>query len=114
MPPEQLPKNFDTTFADEVIALNTADAKKAALELVAEEEIFAGTSSRAALWAATQLAGRSEDAGKIIVAIFPGIGERYFGSGNQREIGADVAFEQSGGVGQVNGVYDIGHAVFQT
>ncbi|MER9934214.1 cysteine synthase family protein [Mesorhizobium sp. M0088] len=80
VPAEQLPGNFDTTIADEVIALNTADARRAALDLVADEGIFAGTSSGAALWAATQLAGRPENAGKVIVAVLPDIGERYLAS----------------------------------
>jgi cysteine synthase A len=80
VPPEQLPRNFDTTIADEVIALNTRVAKEAALALVAEEGIFAGISSGAALWAATRLAARRENAGKVIVAILPDLGERYLTS----------------------------------
>lgn len=80
VPPERLPRNFDTTIADEVVALNTVDAKQAALALVAEEGIFAGVSSGAALWAATQLAARPENAGKVIVAILPDLGERYLTS----------------------------------
>jgi cysteine synthase A len=74
--PEQLPRNFDTTIADEVIALNTAEARKTAEALV-REGIFAGTSSGAVLWAATALAGRPENAGKVIVAVLPDTGERY-------------------------------------
>lgn len=77
VPPEQLPGNFDTTIADEVIALNTADARAAAAALVAEEGIFGGTSAGAVLWAATKLAARPENAGKIIVAVLPDTGERY-------------------------------------
>lgn len=77
VPAEQLPRNFDTTIADEVVALNTADARKAAKALVAEEGIFAGTSSGAVLWAATQIAARPENAGKVIVAVLPDTGERY-------------------------------------
>lgn len=80
VPSEQLPRNFDTAIADEVIALNTRDAKEAALALVAEEGIFAGISSGAALWAATRLAARRENAGKVIVAILPDLGERYLTS----------------------------------
>lgn len=80
VPPEQLPRNFDTGIADEVIALNTRDAKVAALALVAEEGIFAGISSGAALWAATRLAARRENAGKVIVVILPDLGERYLTS----------------------------------
>jgi cysteine synthase A len=77
VPPEQLPRNFDTTIADEVMALNTADARKTARELVAEEGIFAGTSSGAVLWAATQPAARPENLDKVIVAVLPDTGERY-------------------------------------
>lgn len=80
VPPEQLPKNFDNCVADEAIALSTAQARRAALALVAEEGIFAGVSSGAVLWAATQLAGRPENAGKLIVAVLPDTGERYLGS----------------------------------
>lgn len=77
VPPEQLPRNFDTTIADEVIALDTADARKTAQALLAEEGIFAGTSSGAVVWAATQVAARPDNAGKVIVAILPDTGERY-------------------------------------
>ncbi len=80
VPPEQLPKNFDNSIADEIIPLSTAEARRAALELVAEEGIFAGVSSGAVLWAATQLAGRPENAGKLIVAVLPDTGERYLAS----------------------------------
>ncbi|NTF96048.1 PLP-dependent cysteine synthase family protein [Rhizobium rhizogenes] len=77
VPAEQLPRNFDTTIADEVISLNTVDARKTAKALTAEEGIFAGTSSGAVLWVATQLAVRAENAGKVIVAVLPDTGERY-------------------------------------
>jgi cysteine synthase A len=77
VPPEQLPRNFDTAIADEVIALNTADARKVARQLVAEEGIFAGPSSGAVLWAATRLAARPENVDKVIVAVLPDTGERY-------------------------------------
>jgi cysteine synthase len=79
-PAESLPKNFDSTVADEVIPLTTAQAREAALALIAEEGVFAGISSGAALWAATQLAGRPENAGKLIVAVLPDTGERYLAS----------------------------------
>jgi cysteine synthase len=80
VPSESLPKNFDSTIADEVIALTTAEARKTAREIIAEEGVFAGISSGAVLWAATQLAGRPENAGKLIVALLPDSGERYLGS----------------------------------
>jgi cysteine synthase A len=80
VPREQLPKNFDSTVADEIISLNTAQARRAALALVAEEGVFAGTSSGATLWAATQLAARPENTGKLIVVLLPDTGERYLAS----------------------------------
>jgi cysteine synthase len=79
-PPESLPKNFDRAIVDEVVALNTAQARRTALELVAEEGILAGVSSGAVLWAATEVAGRAENAGKLIVAVLPDTGERYLAS----------------------------------
>lgn len=86
VPPEQLPRNFDTTIADEVIPLNTANARATARALAAEEGIFAGTSSGAVLWAATQLAERPENAGKVIVAVLPDTGERYLSTASTEEI----------------------------
>jgi cysteine synthase A len=80
VPPEQLPKNFDGAVADEIISLSTAQARQAALALVAEEGVFAGVSSGAALWAATQVAARPESAGKLIVVLLPDTGERYLSS----------------------------------
>ena len=80
VPPEQLPKNFDKTVVDEVIALSTARARRTALELVAEEGVFAGVSSGAVVWAATELASRPANAGKLIVAVLPDTGERYLAS----------------------------------
>ena len=71
-----MPKNVDLSVVDEVIALNTAQARRTALALVAEEGIFAGVSSGAVLWAATELASRPVNAGKLIVALLPDTGER--------------------------------------
>jgi len=62
---------------DEVITVRTQDAYDTARCLAREEGILSGISSGAAAWAALQLAGREENAGKMIVVILPDTGERY-------------------------------------
>jgi cysteine synthase A len=62
---------------DEVLAVRTADACDTARCLAREEGILAGISSGAAAWAALQVAGREESAGKMIVVVLPDTGERY-------------------------------------
>jgi cysteine synthase len=81
VPAESLPRNYDSAVADEVINLTTAQARETAKALIAEEGIFAGVSSGAILWAATQLASRPENKGKLIVAVTCDTGERYLASG---------------------------------
>jgi len=72
-----VPTILDTHVYDEVIAVETEDAYATARTLQRSEGLLVGISSGAALWAATQIARRSETADKNIVVILPDTGERY-------------------------------------
>jgi cysteine synthase A len=53
------------------------DAGRIARALSKDEGILAGISSGAAVFAATELARRPQNAGKMIVVVLPDTGERY-------------------------------------
>lgn len=72
-----VPDTLDTSVYDEVIAVADEDAFETGRELASKEGLLVGISSGAAVWAASQLAQRSENKGKTIVAILPDTGERY-------------------------------------
>lgn len=72
-----VPEVLNTAIYDEVIRVKNEDAFETGRALAKTEGILVGISSGAALWAATQLARRPENAGKTIVAILPDTGERY-------------------------------------
>lgn len=75
--PGFIPNILDTSLINEVIPVKDEDAASILLKLAKNEGIFAGITSGAATWAALELAKRSENAGKTIVAILPDTGERY-------------------------------------
>ena len=72
-----IPENYDPALVDEVLAITDGDAIRTAKELGRTEGLLVGISSGAACHAASILAQRPENAGKLIVAIFPDTGERY-------------------------------------
>ena len=72
-----VPDVLNTMIFDEIVTVTNDDAFAAARELPRSEGLLIGISSGAALWAATQVAGRADMAGKVIVVIFPDNGERY-------------------------------------
>lgn len=72
-----IPDVLDTGIYDEIIAVTADDALVTARRAAREEGLLVGISSGAALWAATQVAQRPQNAGKVIVVIIPSFGERY-------------------------------------
>ncbi len=72
-----VPEVLNTAIYDEIIAVKNEDAFAAGKELSKTEGLLIGISSGAAVWAATEIARRPENAGKTIVAILPDTGERY-------------------------------------
>lgn len=72
-----VPAILDTDVYDEVITVDADDAFATARRAAAEEGLLVGISSGAAIWAASQIAQRPENAGKTIVVIIPSYGERY-------------------------------------
>ena len=72
-----IPEVLNTTIYDEIIRVKNEDAFAMGKELSKTEGLLVGISSAAALWAATELAKRPENEGKVIVVILPDTGERY-------------------------------------
>lgn len=72
-----VPDTLDTSIIDEIIAVENDDAFATGKLIGINEGVLVGISSGAALWAATQVAKRKENAGKNIVVIFPDTGDRY-------------------------------------
>jgi cysteine synthase A len=75
--PGFIPQVLNTRIYDEVIRVKNDDALDIARRMAKEEGLLVGISSGAAVWAALQVAKRSENAGKLIVVIVPDFGERY-------------------------------------
>ncbi len=72
-----VPDTLNTKIYDEIIAVENDDAFASGKEISKVEGLLVGISSGAALWAATQIAKRPENAGKTIVVLLPDTGERY-------------------------------------
>ena len=72
-----VPDTLNTSIYDEIITVSNDDAFAYAKDAAKTEGLLVGISSGAALCAATQLALRLENKGKVIVPILPDTGERY-------------------------------------
>ncbi|NDW11220.1 cysteine synthase A [Dysgonomonas sp. 520] len=72
-----IPKTYDAGVVDEVFPVSGDNAIRTSRELAQEEGLLVGISSGAAVYAALELAKRTENKGKKIVAILPDTGERY-------------------------------------
>jgi len=72
-----VPQVLNTRIYDEIITVENEDAFSSGREIAKTEGLLVGISSGAALWAATEVAKRPENAGKNIVVILPDTGERY-------------------------------------
>ncbi len=72
-----VPDVLNQKIYDEIITVKNEDAFATGREISKTEGLLVGISSGAALWAATEIAKRPENAGKTIVVILPDTGERY-------------------------------------
>ncbi|HNX64312.1 MAG TPA: cysteine synthase A [Oscillospiraceae bacterium] len=72
-----VPKTLNTSIYDEVLPISNEAAFEAGREVSRTDGVLVGISSGAAIAAATELAKRPENAGKVIVALLPDTGERY-------------------------------------
>lgn len=72
-----VPDVLNTEIYDEVIRVENEDAFATGRDLAHNEGLLVGISAGAAVWAATELAKRPENEGKLIVAILPDTGDRY-------------------------------------
>jgi len=72
-----VPKTLNTEIYNEIIPVSNENAFATGKEISRTDGILVGISSGAALYAATELAKRPENKGKVIVALLPDTGERY-------------------------------------
>ncbi len=72
-----VPETLNTEIYDEIIAVENEDAFETGRTIARKEGVLVGISSGAAVYAATELAKRPENKGKVIVALLPDTGDRY-------------------------------------
>lgn len=72
-----VPDNFNKEVVDEIYKVKNEEAFETSRKLAKNEGLLVGISSGAAAFAATQIAKRPENKGKVIVVLLPDTGERY-------------------------------------
>ena len=72
-----VPDVLDTKIYDEIITVSNEDAFETGRLIGKNEGVLVGISSGAAVYAALELAKRSENEGKTIVVLLPDTGDRY-------------------------------------
>ena len=71
------PDTLNRDILDEILTIENEDAFRTGKEIARTEGFLVGITSGAAVYAATVLAQRPENAGKTIVALLPDTGDRY-------------------------------------
>ena len=72
-----VPDVFNRGVVDEIITVGNEEAFATSRQLSKTEGLLVGISSGAAAWAATEVAKRPENKGKVIMVLLPDTGERY-------------------------------------